>query len=241
MKRLLLILILLILPIVSATSIYDFLENVDNSYLIVLGADSPGTDSFVGIDVNSGLSLKLEGKLAEEVTREDKLILIGHPCDNKLIDLSCKNWEYKNGEAIILVKGSNLIISGTSAQDTLNAGKIIKNYKNYNILKDTDKILVTGSGLSKIEQEIKARGIDDYKQEIKEEKVNCDEFCKQNNFVEGICREDGVCKGNEVDKGITYCDNAGCCCVKKLEVYKEEVGFFGKIWKLFGMIVKNLF
>lgn len=238
MKKLVLFLILLTIPAVSATSIYDFLENVDNSYLFVMGADSPGTDTFVGIDVNSGLSLRLEAKLAEEVTRKDKLILIGHPCDNIKIDLSCKDWEYKSGEAVILVKGNNLIISGTNGKDTQMAGKIIKNYKQYNILKETDKILVTGSGVEKLEQEVKARGMDDYKQEVKEEKVNCNDYCKQNGFVEGVCREDGICKENEVDKGITYCDNKGaCCCVKKLEVYGEKIGVFARLinW------LKNLF
>lgn len=136
-------------------TIYEFLEQVtkEGGYTIILGDEAPSSDSLAATDIASGIQryssgkTVIEAKLASEVTNEDKMILVGNPCDNPLINLSCKNWPYKQGETLIKVDGDNLIIAGTTAEDTRSTAKIVANYRGYSFLKESNIVLVTSSGL----------------------------------------------------------------------------------------------
>src|SRR3989344_762128 len=159
MKKIALIVIIVcsLLPAANAAadSIYEYLQQVDENTKIVLGAKAKGGDSFAAIDVAIGIKKfninrpDLETVIETEVKPQETKILIGNPCDNELIPLACDGWSYTEGQAIIRVSGNDLIIAGTTLEDTRRAAKIIAYYKSYEVLKETKSIIVTGQEFNK--------------------------------------------------------------------------------------------
>ncbi len=207
-------------------SIYDFLDYIvegGEGYVLVLGDKAPSSDSLAATDIISGIwkysdgGTVLEAKLASEVTNEDKMILVGNPCDNPLIDLSCKNWPYKQGETLIKVDGDNLIIAGTTAEDTRSTAKIVANYRDYSFLKESDTVLVTKSGLE----------IPTIIAEPRQE----DEETEEEEIVEEKTGEETVSKSPELTK------EEPAIAAEKLV---EEKGLFKRIIGGFGNLLKKI-
>lgn len=138
---------------VASNTIYFYLENLNSDYRVIVEDSASSSDSLAATDIVTGIQratsnkVNLNYKLASENRQLTNLILIGHPCDNKLIPIDCNSWSYKTGEALIQISGSNLIVAGTTPDDTRRAAKIIANYKDYSELKQKDKIIVKGTTL----------------------------------------------------------------------------------------------
>tara|TARA_Y100000310_G_scaffold138289_2_gene137199 strand:+ start:13661 stop:14554 length:894 start_codon:yes stop_codon:yes gene_type:complete len=243
MKRNIMFLAFFLLTIssVSATaeSIYDYLQEVDQQYFLVLGLNGKGGDSLAAIDVAVSIkkfnrfSLDIETVIEGEINKEFNKILVGHPCDNSLIDLSCEEWPYKKGEAVIMVQGNDLIIAGTTVDDTRKAAKIIANYPKHSILKKELKVVVTGKG-TKPEGLQKAKSKEEFvcgdlvcdpgeSQScfIDCAELTCFDICKQEGFSNAACRDKKShpkvpsCLENEIDRGQGYCAKTKVCCCEK--------------------------
>ncbi len=250
MKKLAILLAALVIlsPISYAAvdSIYEYLQRVDEQHKIVLGAKAKGGDSFAAIDVALGIKKyninrpDLESVIENEVQPKESKILIGHPCDNSLIPISCEEWPYNEGEAVIRVVGNDLIIAGSSLEDTRRAAKIVGNYKAYDILKETLSIIVTGEGFGKIDV-TKEKSSDeiicgDNVCEPGERlcyidcaKISCFDACKEEGFDQSACRDKKSnpnvpsCLGEEYNKGLGYCATGKvCCCEKAIKEKNRE-------------------
>ena len=205
--------------------IYKFLEEVveNGNYILILGDKAPSSDSLAATDIASGIQRYssgetiLEAKLASEVTDKNKMILLGHPCDNPLINLSCKNWPYKQGETLIKVDGDNLIIAGTTAEDTRSTAKIVANYKDYPFFKESNIVLVTSSGLKTPEI---IPGSREKTEEVKEEEI-----------VEEKTGEETVSKSPELT------EEEPAIAAEKLV---EEKGLFKRVIGGFGNLLKKV-
>jgi len=262
MKFKIILTFLLILPFTSA-SIYSYLENLDSNYLVLVEDTAPGSDSLAATDIVTGIQritsnkIILKYKLVSENTQNSNLILIGNPCDNKLIQIDCDSWSYKKGEALIQVSGSNLIVSGTEPDDTRRAAKIIANYKDYSSLKDKDKIIIKGTTLELPQIQIQEQkpeeqmtcgdGVCESGEICAKDckKLTCNEVCTEQGYIRGTCRfitdsEKPVCMDVEKSLGLKYCeDNQFCCCMsEEVEIKKQEKqGFFRRVINWF----KDLF
>lgn len=154
-KLVLLTLMLLCLASAASASIYSFLDNVvkDKEYVVVLGDKAPGGDSLAASDIVVGIQNYrggtpfLEAKLASEMVNKKKMILVGHPCNNPLISLSCDNWPYGKDSLFLKVDGSNLIVSGTTDIDVRSVAKIVAQYRVFPYLKDSDMLLISAKGV----------------------------------------------------------------------------------------------
>jgi len=247
MKKLFFLLfILLIIPQLDAKqTIHEYLEDVDEYYYLVLGAKSPAGDSSAGIDIALGIQTynkiiirtEIEGNETKKVSK----ILIGHPCENSLIELSCDKWPYEEGIGVIKIIKNNLVISGTTVDDRRRAAKIIADYPNYQELKDNFFVIVKGNTLIVQDLEVEKAKIQsefvcgDTICEPGEKflcfvdcgKKTCNDICNEGKFREAKCRQiidpkEPVCKENEVNKGQKYCTGERfCCCEKNTE--KKEV------------------
>src|SRR3989344_985593 len=276
MKKIALIVIVIfsLLPAVNAAadSIYEFLQKVDENTKIVLGAKAKGGDSFAAIDVAIGLKKfninrpDLETVIETEVMPHESKILIGNSCDNELIPITCDGWSYSEGQAIIRVSGNDLIIAGTTLEDTRRAAKIIAYYKNYEVLKETKSIIVTGRGFKeitatkeKLESEMVCgdsvcdpveRCYSDCSQET------CFDICQQEGYDEAYCRDRksnpnvASCLSEEQDKGSGYCATGKVCCCKKVvkdkpiedkRVVEEEKVNAVILWQKILLFFKRLF
>ena len=236
MKKIFLLIILLAVSVSAETTIFSFLENVDETYKIVLGNEAPASDSLAAVSVSEGLSpLEIEAVLEDEVTNREKLILIGNPCKNSLIDIDCDSWSYKNGEGLIKVLENNIIISGTTPEDVRKAAEVISKYESYPLLKTENTVIVTGSLENPVL--VKQKSQEEFvcgdkiceSGEICEQdckKLSCNEICTQKGFDLGSCipldEESVSCESVEVGE---YCEiDAACCCQSKIveEAPKEE-------------------
>jgi len=225
MKKILILFVLLISisSVQAQENIFEYLEEIVNegNYVIVLGDEAPGSDSLAAIAIVSGIQtysnrgVTLEAILASETSSTSNLILIGHPCDNNLIDLSCSEWPYKEGETLIKIDDGNIILAGTSPEDTRRTAKKIANYRDYGILKESDQIIDTLSGFEVTEIDIPVKG--------NETQIICgDGICDPTERLS--CLED--CLPEEVEE-------------PEPELFEEEVieeempeekSFFGKFW-----------
>jgi hypothetical protein len=123
-------------------------ETFQSNSVIIVGNDAPGTDTFAALDLSSYLQSNSlnDASIATQVEREvesiDTLnfILIGHPCDNSLVetvfDFTCDSWPYSEGEAVISIKNHGgdrvaLLVGGTTDEDTQMAGKALLEYDSY--------------------------------------------------------------------------------------------------------------
>ncbi len=244
MKKLVMpfLLLLLVSPVALAAvdSIYEYLQRVDNGYEIVLGAKAKGGDSLAAIDVAIGIKKynirqpDLETVIEDEVSHTEAKIVIGHPCDNSLVPISCEAWPYRKGEAIIRVVGNDLIIAGSSLEDTRRAAKVIGYYKSYDILKETTSLVVTASGFG---------GINATKGKSSNElicgdsvcepgerlcfsdcaDITCADICQEEGYDEAACRNQKSnpnvpsCLSEEHNKGLGFCATGKVCCCKKVQ------------------------
>lgn len=215
-------------------SIYEILNTIveQGDYIIVVGDEAPASDSLAATDIAVGLQgyskggITLKAQLASEVTDKSKMILLGKSCDNSLIDLSCENWPYKEGETLIKTDDDNLIIAGTTAEDTRKTAKIIAKYKDYPSLKESNIILVTKSGL-----EIPLL--------IAEPKSEAEEvICKGNicGTSENVSLpEKGSIEGDKVISNVTEEENVSGIMEEEMVEPKEEkeeaVSFLKRIWE----------
>lgn len=249
MKKLVILFLLLIVcsPIAFAAidSIYEYLQRIDNGYEIVLGEKAKGGDSLAAIDVAIGVKKynrnapDLEAIIETNSSANESKILIGHPCDNSLIPISCENWPYREGEAIIRIIGNDLIIGGSTIDDTRRAAKIIGNYKNYPQLKETLSVVVTGNGFKNLNVTKEKRNEDmecgDGICEPGESwchadcaKLSCFEVCEEEGYDEAACRDAksnpnvASCLAEEYDKGKGFCATGKVCCCKKIPTSSLE-------------------
>jgi len=137
--------------ILLGDNLYKFIDKIvkNGGYTIVLGDDAPSLDTLAASEINlkfqqySNLDTNLPVELASLTKRKDKLILIGHPCDNPLISQpSCDGWPYEKDKALIKISGDNLIISGTTPLGTSEAARMVSKYGNYNDFRNTDEFIV---------------------------------------------------------------------------------------------------
>ncbi|MEK6839361.1 MAG: hypothetical protein AABX72_00300 [Nanoarchaeota archaeon] len=247
-KRVLVVicLLLLITPSYAAVdSIYEYLKKMDQGYAVVLGDQGKSGDSFAATDViialKKHLSLDIDPVIEDETLESVSKILIGHPCDNSFIQLSCEQWPYDEGVAIIKVMGNDLIIAGSTVDDTRRAAKIIANFKNYEELKQTKEILVLGDTLKVADltfQQVKKESefvCGDQVCEIGEKifcstdcaQLSCYQLCKNKNFIDATCRDLPsnvnlpACGESEENQGLGYCSNQKACCCKETENEEE--------------------
>mgnify|MGYP001565082409 FL=1 len=227
----------------TADSIYEYLQSVDENYFLVVGKNGKGGDTLAAIDVAIGLknnnpsNVDIEPIVEDEVPSGSSKILIGHPCDNTLMQISCTDWPYKSGEALIAVTDNDLVIAGTTVEDTRRAAKVILDYPKYGILRTELKIIVTGKGLFPRTQNIqKAKSAEEFVcgDKICEPgegvlcfidcaQLSCFDLCQQEGFSESACRDKksnpavANCEESEEDRGDGYCAAEKVCCCKKQE------------------------
>mgnify|MGYP000539535691 CR=1 FL=1 len=236
-----LITLLILVTTVEATaeSIYEYLQKVDQQYFLVLGSNSKGGITLAAIDVATGIkkhnrfNLDLETVIEGEISKEMNKILLGHPCANSWIPLSCKEWPYKKGEAVIMVQGNNLIIAGSTVDDTRKAAKIIADYPKYSILKKESKVVITGKG-TRPEEIQKAKSKEEFvcgdlicdpgeSQScfIDCAELTCFDICQQEGFTNAACRDKKTnpnvpsCLPDELNRGQGYCAKTKVCCCEK--------------------------
>ena len=232
-----LVMVLMVTPSVFADydSIFDYIERVDAQYPIVVGKTAPASDSFAVADIVLGVSkevgvdvmLKIEGGVSENINK----ILIGHPCDNGLIKLSCEEWPYDPGQAVIRVMDNDLIISGSTPDDTARVGKMLRYYKDFPLLKEEKAVVVYT--LSQTMEPLKTDFVcGDGVCEVGEkyecfsdcQRITCFDVCKQSEFTHSACRDLPTdlkatpCPAGEENKGIGYCAREKvCCCLPESE------------------------
>lgn len=235
--------LVLLMPLVyaEATSIYDYIEHLDEHYPIIVGAKAPSSDSFavadilIGIQKGTGVELQLgiEGKISANINK----ILVGHPCDNGLVKLSCDAWPYDAGEGVIQVIGTDLIIAGSTPEDTEVLGEIIGSYKSYPLFKQTKGIIVNTSTLSMQEiidpnQFICGDGVcakgEKYTCLSDCAQMTCFDICKEKEYLEAACTKLPTdlkakpCADNEIAMGLGYCSQEKMCCCKLTEIVLEN-------------------
>lgn len=240
-------LFLLIMPTYAAVdSVYEYLKKMDGGYAVVLGAQGKSGDSFAAADIiialKKHLALDIDPVIEDETLESVSKILIGHPCDNSFIQLSCEQWPYDEGVAIIKVMGNDLLIAGSTVDDTRRAAKIIANFKEYEELKQAKEILVLGETLKVKDltfQQVKKESeftCGDQICEIGEKifcqtdcaQLSCYQLCKNKNFIDATCRNlpSNVnvppCSEGEATQGLGYCANQKVCCCKETELQDQE-------------------
>ncbi len=220
----------------AVDNIYEYLKRVDNNYYVIVGLEGSSSDSFAATDIvvslkknfNVDVQIGAEGMMSPNVNK----ILIGHPCDNSLIKLSCEDWPYSNGEAIIKMIDNALIVAGSTPDDTRRAAKVLANFKAFPILKKSKEILITGEGLelkdlhagniSKPGELVCGNGVCEPGErstcQIDCNQTSCFDLCAGEGFVNAYCREQKSnpnvlsCLGNETDQGPGYCAAGKICC-----------------------------
>lgn len=235
------LIILIPIPVHAAVdSIYDYIKKIDNQYAVVVGLNGKSGDSFAATDVVIGLQrqlhVDLEPTIESLINPNVNKILIGHPCGNSLIHMTCEEWPYENGEAIIKIDEGDLIIAGTTVDDTQRAAKVVANFKAYPLLKEEKEVLVISfSGdiddatllpLKKKYQFVCGDGACDtgekYLCPIDCEQKSCFLLCQEKGFDTASCRliptssATASCPQGEESQGLGYCaDDRNCCCANE--------------------------
>jgi len=150
-KIFVLIAFLLLIPSVfAASSIENIMDDVvkGNNYFLVLGDEAPASDSLAATSIASGVltysngKVKLKAILASEISGYPNMILFGHPCKNEAIPLSCDNWKYEEGETLVKVDGNNLIVAGSTPEDTRHTAKLLAKYKENSEFNEDEVIII---------------------------------------------------------------------------------------------------
>ncbi len=240
MNRLFLWVILLIsvMTVVSAEEdIYHYLEKLDVHHNVVVGLNGTSGDSLAASTIVVWLAtekkIDLDIVLESQVSARESNILVGHPCGNSLIPLSCKDWSYPQGVGIIRVMGEDLIVSGTTTDDISRAAHVITGYKkDYAFeLRDFDFVLVREeNGFIVVERAKKdyefvcGDGFCETGEKCSSdcEETTCDDLCREKKFGNAACRplpsnpSVPLCKENEKLQGLGYCATDYVCCCERL-------------------------
>ena len=143
--------VLLVSQLVSAEkSISETLEGVDQYYHLVLAEEAVGGDTAAATDIVLGLQkhneLEINTVIDGEISDALPKIYIGPYCGSSYLEsvfgYSCEEWPYEENQAIVKVDGNNLIITGTSPTDRRMAGVILREYPDYQSLKDYSFIII---------------------------------------------------------------------------------------------------
>ncbi len=220
----------------AVDNIVDYLLKMDDQYYLVVGAEGKGEDVFAASEIAAAmkkdfsvdLQIGVEGKVSAKVSK----ILVGHPCDNKLIDLPCDDWPYNEGEALIKMIGNDLIIAGSTPEDTRRAAEVITHYKDFPLLEKQKEVIVKGDSLEYqllILEPVKKQSEFVCGDNVCEtgEKVfcfadclqkSCYVLCAEQKFAQSFCRNVKSnpnvpsCLSGESDFGGGYCANKMTCC-----------------------------
>ncbi len=240
----LLLIFFAIIPIASAATVTNTMENIDDYYYLVLGENSIGGDTISATEIALGLqnhnNLDVKTVLEDEISSSLPRILIGPPCGStymkEVLGYTCDLWPYEEGQAIIKVNNNDLVVTGTTPNDRRRAGLILKDYPNYPILAEYSFILVSGTSLEPVNLDLeKAKEEDEFTcgDGICEpgeaflcfpdcNKQSCFDICQEEGFEGAFCREIPtnpnvlICGDGEVNKGMQYCTSKkSCCCQPK--------------------------
>jgi len=240
-------LLVLSIPAEAAVdSIYEYLKRVDNNYAVVVGTNGKAAESFAASDIVIGLKLALnvdlEPTIESLVSPQENKILVGHPCGNSLIKMKCTEWPYDEGEAIIKIMDNDLVVAGTTPEDTQAAAKVVATFKGFPILKQTKAVLVRTNMLDPEQLELE---IPKSEQDFvcgdgiceTGEKFFCASDCQQKScftqcIVQGLdvayCRDPTshpkvpACKGTEISQGTGYCASGKICCCGTEQMIPEN-------------------
>ncbi|MBW2998812.1 S-layer protein [Candidatus Woesearchaeota archaeon] len=153
-KLLFMILMLTLIPVVSAMTLQDypemFIKNKDLDVTVVVGDRAIASDTIGAIEIATSLqsmdffSTKVKAILASEVNSisSKNMIVVGGPCANS-VAAELMNYPVKCAESIPantgLIKLYNfedknvLLVAGVSAMDTRRAATVLANYEDYSI------------------------------------------------------------------------------------------------------------
>lgn len=243
MKKIFLLLIFLaIMPLASASTITNVMEDIDEYYYLVLGDNAVGGDVSAATEIVLGLfkhnDLDVETVLEGEVSSNLPRILVGPPCGSEYMEqvlgYNCDSWPYEEGQALIKVDGNNIIVTGTTQNDRRRAGLILREYPEYSALDNHSFILVTGNSLEPANLELEKAKTEsefvcgDGVCEPGEaflcfpdcNKKTCFTICQDEGFEEAFCRDVpsnpnvNICQDGESNKGLQYCTSEKSCCCK---------------------------
>lgn len=203
-----------------------------SEFSIVVGSTSPASDIMAAIDIATALSYQAkepeegsEGttyvpadftvhtKLDTEITNKNQnLILIGHPKENKFIgELMRLSDEPRHGYIRVFQKNiyTYLVVTGTDSMDRRNAAKALANYDDYNLKGDECRIV------SKVEE----------KEEIQ---VRPQPGIRRNVCGNGFCETDvgenyNTCP-QDCEKIVTTLQCSGCIKDKECLPYGIRLG-----------------
>ena len=228
-------------------NIYDYLRKMDANYGVVLGVNGKSGDSFAAADIIIGLkknfNLDIEPAIESNVTQNVNKLLVGHPCDNSLIKLSCEYWPYDKGIGLIKIMDNDLVIAGTTVDDTRRAAKVIANYKNFQELKEYKEVLVFGATLNM--DDIRLQPVKKQQEFVCGDNIcdigekfdcladclqtSCFKICQEKNFVDASCKDLPSnpalppCGKNEINQGFGYCAGEKiCCCKEKQQSHNQQ-------------------
>ncbi len=226
--------LVLFMPLVEAQfhdSIYEYLKKVDENYVIVVGAHGRSFDSVAASDLVLGLlranRVSLQTRLDNEVNPNINKIVIGHPCNNKLVKLPCETWPFKAGEAVVKLIGNDLVLAGSDDDATIQAAKVLAKYRDYDGLKKFKYALIRGSDIRGLQENYKLECGNDVCEDGEEyqcpldcEGITCEQKCNVLGFLQSACVDEVVrvggqtCADAQLELGKGYCaDRRVCCCI----------------------------
>ena len=113
------------------SNIYDFVNNVksdSSSFTIVLGKQMDNNEIKSASELASFLGIT-KSRFDDEISVKENLIIIGNPSTNKITYDLLGEWTYGKNKGLVKVIGSNLIIAGSSTEDTQIGIDVVKNYE----------------------------------------------------------------------------------------------------------------
>ena len=242
--------LIMVVPVSATSSIKDIMEGLDEYYYLVLAENSVGGDTSAAIDIMLGIQqingLFIETVIEGTISENLPIIYIG-PCGDdylsEVLEFSCEDWPYEEGQALIKVDGNNLIVTGTTPNDRRRAGMVLKNYLNYSEFEQYAFLLITGMTLNPSEFELeKAKTPDEFicGDGVCEpgeaflcfpdcNKKSCYEICQEQGYMNSFCREIPsnpnvqICQEGEKNEGSKYCaEDKSCCCKIIKETINEQ-------------------
>lgn len=258
----------------AVDSIYGYMKKIDEHYVVVAGLNATSSDSFAATDILLGiqneLGLSLEATIENMITPNINKILVGNPCANSLVRLSCDKWPYDDDIALIKILGNDLIVAGTAPEDTRMAAKVVARFMDYPELKEMTSILVVKSGenitLERVKRDwefVCGDNICDHGEKYlcsaDCKQVTCFIKCSQEGFDLASCRQPPsnpnlpFCGEGEKNEGPGYCATGKVCCcgtegksqpeeeTTTVEIPQESPSFLMRLWLFFKEVVSVIF